>query len=131
MNSGVTQLEIENSAFDAASLFEQDLCGLTKDELSCVKLVALNMPMDWFDVVESSSDEVVNDLIRKQLLIRRGNKLSLYWDIFRDYVVNKSTPPVPFTYIPVATTPDKLVKFLMKFSGTHICHGLPLKPPSY
>jgi len=118
LNSGVTQLEIENSAFDAASLFEQDLCGLTKDESSCVKLVALNMPMDWFDVVESSSDEVVNDLIRKQLLIRRGNKLSLYWDIFRDYVVNKSTPPVPFTYIPVATTPDKLVKFLMKFSGT-------------
>src|SRR5690606_30776011 len=35
----------------------------------------------------------------KRLIVRSGDKLNLYWDVFREYVLTKKVPSIPFTYL--------------------------------
>lgn len=43
---------------------------------------------------------MVQTLINGRIVIRRASKLTLYWDIFRDYVLNKTVPELMLDYIP-------------------------------
>lgn len=45
-------------------------------------------------------EEILQLLINKRIVIHRGSKLTLYWDIFRDYIVNGTTPTITLDYIP-------------------------------
>ena len=78
----LSQHEMANRSLDIASLFDQDLNSLTDLEMGCLKLVAKNAPMDWYEVLESAGPGVVQSLQNKRLLIRRGDKLNLYWGYF-------------------------------------------------
>lgn len=110
LQNGVNQHQMANRSLDISSLFEQDLNSLTPPEMGCLKLVAKNAPMDWYEVLENAGHEVVQSLQNKRLLIRRGDKLNLYWDIFRDYVLYGSIPSIPFTYIPQSPSLDALLR---------------------
>ena len=110
LKTGVSQQEIENRSLDIASLFDQDLNNLNDSEMGCLKLVAQDAPMDWYEVLEHAGHEVVQSLQNKRLLIRRGDKLNLYWDIFRDYVRFGTIPSIPFTYIPQSPSIDALLR---------------------
>jgi len=110
MQNGLSQLEMVNRSLDISSLFDQDLNSLTDSEMGCLKLVAKNAPMDWYEVLESAGYDVVQSLQNKRLLIRRGDKLNLYWDIFRDYVLFGTIPSIPFTYIPQSPSLDALLR---------------------
>lgn len=110
MENGVSQQELANRSLDISSLFDQDLNILNDSEMGCLKLIAKNAPMDWFEVLESAGHEVVQSLQNKRLLIRRGDKLNLYWDIFRDYVLSGTIPSIPFTYIPQSPSIDALLR---------------------
>ena len=110
MQNGLSQHEMANRSLDIASLFDQDLNSLTDSEMGCVKLVAKNAPMDWYEVLENAGHDVVQSLQNKRLLIRRGDKLNLYWDIFRDYVLSGTVPSIPFTYIPQSPSLDALLR---------------------
>ena len=68
--------------------------------------------MDWYDVLESAGHSVVQSLQDKRLLIRRGNRLNLYWDIFRDYVLSGTVPSIPFNYIPQSPSLDALLRVI-------------------
>lgn len=110
LQSGVSQHQMANQSLEISSLFDQDLNSLTDAEMGCLKLVAKNAPMDWYEVLENAGHEVVQSLQNKRLLIRRGDKLNLYWDIFRDYVLSNSIPTIPFTYIPQSPSLDALLR---------------------
>jgi hypothetical protein len=110
LQSGASQHQLANESLDISSLFDQDLSSLTDAETGCLKLVAKNAPMDWYEVLENAGHEVVQSLQNKRLLIRRGDKLNLYWDIFRDYVLSNRIPPIPFTYIPQSPSLDALLR---------------------
>lgn len=49
-----------------------------------------------------SGDEIVSRLIDKRLVIRSGTRLTIYWDIFRDYILTEKIPYIPVTYVPQA-----------------------------
>lgn len=100
LQRGVSQSELADRSLDISSLFERDLNNLNDAERACVKLVANNAPMDWFEADKSASADVVRSLQEKRILVRRGSKLNLYWDIFREYVLNGSIPDIPFTHVP-------------------------------
>ena len=51
-------------------------------------------------MLEISGNDVLLALINKRLVIRRGDKLTVYWDIFREYVVSGKVPSIPLTYLP-------------------------------
>ena len=110
MQNGLSQHEMANRSLDIASLFNQDLNSLTDSQMGCLKLVAKNAPMDWYEVLESAGHDVVQSLQNKRLLIRRGDKLNLYWDIFRDYVLSGTIPSIPFTYIPQSPSLDAMLR---------------------
>ena len=110
IQNGVSQIDMEKSAFDIATLFEQDLTSLSGEELQCLRLIASNAPMDWFDAIQTVSADVIRSLQDKRLVLRKGNKLNLYWDIFQGYVLRKELPEIPFSYIPQSPSISALLR---------------------
>ena len=118
LKHGVSQQELANRSLDISSLFDQDLSNLSDSEMGCLKLVARNAPMDWYEVLEHAGREIVQSLQNKRLLIRRGDKLNLYWDIFRDYVRFETIPSIPLTHIPQSPSVDALLRVSQELDDT-------------
>jgi hypothetical protein len=108
--TGASQSELADKALDITSLFDRDIQNLSPSEYNCLKIVAQNAPMNWFEAVEISSSEVVKSLHDRRILIRRGDKINLYWDIFKEYVLSGNIPSIPFTYIPQSPSISALIK---------------------
>ena len=85
---------------DVRNLFENDLQVLDQRESSGLKLIAAKAPADWSEIIDMLGITVVNALVSKRLVIRSGDRLNVYWDIFRDYLLSGNVPVVPFNYIP-------------------------------
>lgn len=100
LHGGASQSELANRSLDIGYLFDRDLSALTPPEDACIKFIAKDAPVDWYDVIETAGADVVRVLQHKRLVIRRGDKLNLYWDIFREYVLNHTVPHIPFTHVP-------------------------------
>jgi len=114
MQAGSSQSQLEDTALDIGSLFDRDLSDLTAPQTACVKLVAEHAPIDWYEVLETAGADVVRELQQRRLVIRRGDKLNLYWDIFRDYVLAGTVPSIPFTYIPQAPSIAALLRVALQ-----------------
>ncbi|EOM9476090.1 restriction endonuclease, partial [Proteus mirabilis] len=100
---------------DVTKLFEDDLEKLTPQQLTCLKIIAHNAPADWSEIIELSSVNDVNALVNQRLVIKSGDRLNIYWDIFRDYLITGKVPIIPFNYIPT-TDPTSIFK---------VCRALP------
>ncbi|RXJ87781.1 restriction endonuclease [Arcobacter sp. CECT 8985] len=87
---------------DAGRIFESDLELLSPQELTCLKLVAQKAPADWSEIIEISGISILNNLVNKRLVVRSGDRLNIYWDIFKDYLLTGRTPIIPFNYIPTS-----------------------------
>ena len=51
-------------------------------------------------MLDVSGKEVLQALMDKRLIIRSGNRIAIYWDIFREYVISGKVPSTPLTYLP-------------------------------
>jgi hypothetical protein len=100
IRNNIDQVEILGRGLSIAELFERDLSELSPAEISCVKRIAPDSPADFFKIVEFFGGDTVQSLINRRLVLRKGDRLILYWDIFRDYVLTGSVPHIPLTYIP-------------------------------
>ncbi|MDP2895215.1 MAG: AAA family ATPase [bacterium] len=100
IRSGASQAELSDRALDVASLFDRDLRTLTKAERACVDAIAKSAPADWYEILDISGHEVMRALQDKRMIVRSGDHLNLYWDIFREYVLTEKAPSIPFTYLP-------------------------------
>ena len=100
VKSGVTQAELGDRALDVSSLFERDLNGLTAGERACLQLIAENAPADWYEILSASSADVLRSLVDKRLAIRSGDRVNVYWDIFREYLISGSAPHIALTFLP-------------------------------
>lgn len=87
---------------DVRRLFENDLEALTQTELACLRIIAQKAPADWSEVIEISGISVLNNLVYKRLIVKSGDRLNVYWDIFKDYILTGIVPAVPFNYIPTS-----------------------------
>lgn len=87
---------------DAASLFQRDIDDLSQPQLQCLKLIANKAPADWSEIIEIAGADAINSLVGKRLVIKSGDRLNVYWDIFRDYLITGNTPIVSFNYIPTS-----------------------------
>lgn len=126
IQTGTSQYQLVDTALDINSLFDRDLSNLTPAETACLKFVAQNAPTDWYEALETTAPEVVQSLQSKRLLIRRGDKLNLYWDIFRDYVLNRIIPTIPFTYIPQSPSIEALLRVALQLDATESKSNLEL-----
>lgn len=58
--------------------------------------------LTWSNFRSHSTPEIIDLLYQSQLLIRSGHKYSVYWDIFREYLISGDVPDIPLTYVPQA-----------------------------
>lgn len=100
IDSGTDQSDLLENKLDVASLFKEDMEALNPAESSCLKLVANRAPVDWFEIIELSGPDTLRSLIDRRLVIRSGDRLNIYWDIFREYVLTRSVPVIPLRYLP-------------------------------
>ena len=91
----ITQLQIK-------SLFDDDLERPDKD-VACLKYVASHSPIDHYQTTKEFGQQTVYNLISDRLLIKTGEKVSVYWDVFRDYLITDEAPVIPWSYMPAAS----------------------------
>lgn len=103
IRGGKDQNEILGKSLNIGELFEKDLSELSTAETRCIHKIAEESPADFFQISEMFGTEILQSLLDKRLIIRRGHKLALYWDIFRDYVLTNQVPQIPVSYVPQTT----------------------------
>ncbi len=99
LRSGTTQAELVET-LDVAALFNRDLQQLTQAEDTCLRLIARTAPADWYEILETSGPEVLRALMDKRLVVRSGDRVNVYWDIFREYILSGTVPSVSDRPIP-------------------------------
>jgi len=101
---------------DVELLFKEDLSELGDEQIRCLKHVAQRAPIAVAEVEENFSRETTNMLLNSHLLVRSGMNYVVYWDIFRDYLVDERVPYIPWarTFQRGATT---AIKALQKLSA--------------
>ena len=101
---------------DVELLFKEDLSELGDEQIRCLKHVAQRAPVAVTEVEDNFSRETTNMLLNSHLLVRSGMNYVVYWDIFRDYLVDERVPYIPWarTFQRGATT---AVKALQKLSA--------------
>ena len=105
-----------HKTLDVKSLFDRDLTGLTPAETTCLREIALRAPADWIEILELFDTEILRALQDKRLIIRSGDKLNLYWDIFREYVLTGTVPSLPMTYLPSSPSVGSMLKVAQNLS---------------
>lgn len=100
IESGIDQRDLLENELDVRSLFDDDLNQLTGAERACLEFIANRAPVDWFEVVEISTADTINSLVNRRLVVKSGDRLNVYWDIFREYLLTGRVPVIPFRYLP-------------------------------
>jgi len=96
---------------DVRRLFKNDIDTLMPEEYTCLKIIAQKAPADWSEIFEISGIATLNSLVHKRFVIKSGDRLNIYWDIFKDYLLTGNVPVVPFNYIPSSDIPSMLKVF--------------------
>jgi hypothetical protein len=81
---------------DVELLFKEDLALLKEEQVRCLKYVAARAPVAVTEIEENFQRDVTNLLINSHLLVRSGMNYVVYWDIFRDYLVEGKVPHIPW-----------------------------------
>jgi len=100
VGKGLTQQKVLERGLDVRGLFEADLSGISGKETLCLKEIAQQAPVGWVKIVEQFGNDTYTSLLDKRLIIRSGDKLNPYWDIFRDYLRTNEIPHVPVSFLP-------------------------------
>jgi hypothetical protein len=85
---------------DVKDLFEAKVRSLQPGEVSCLKHVAKTSPAEWTEVLDLYGQRTIQSLQEKKFLMRSGDRVVVYWDVFRDFLNSGSPPPVPISYLP-------------------------------
>ena len=100
ISDGKDQATVIGQKLNIVDLFERDINELTAEEHKCVVEIAKDSPADYFKIVDLFGSNIVQALINKRIVIRRASRLTLYWDIFKDYVIDNKVPNILLDYIP-------------------------------
>jgi len=100
VKGGLTQTQVLERGLDVRGLFEADLSEISGKETLCLKEIAKQAPVEWVQIVEQFGNDVYTSLLDKRLIIRSGDRLNAYWDIFRDYLRSNEIPHVPVSFLP-------------------------------
>lgn len=117
IQQGTSQEELAET-LDVASLFDRDIQSLSTPESTCLRAVAKSAPADWYEIIDTYGEEVLRSLQQRRLVVRSGDRLNVYWDIFRDYLLTRSVPSLPYTYLPSSPSIRALLSI-----ASHLEHG--------
>ena len=100
-NSDFTNKKIITK-FDIKKIFDRDISRyiISEEHESCLKYVATNSPLPKIDVCSKFDSSVINNLLVSKLVIETGSNYKIYWDIFREYILEGKLPVINITYKP-------------------------------
>lgn len=103
MIKGLNPDDLVDQDMNVKDLFDRDRESLTPEEGRALKLIAQRgYDGDAFDVSEVDDrveEDVLHRLLLKRLVIRTGGKYTVYWDIFRDYIVEEKPPRLDESFL--------------------------------
>lgn len=99
IKEGISQEELLISQMQIKNLFDEDL-ERPSGEVECLKFVAKKSPVDRYEATREFGENTVSRLIADRLLIKTGEKISVYWDVFRDYLITNETPVISWAFMP-------------------------------
>lgn len=81
------------TSLDIKHIFDKDIqkYAYTPRHKECLQFIALNSPIPQTDVQEKFNPQIVEDLHGK-LIIETGFNYKIYWDIFREYLLEGKLP---------------------------------------
>ena len=100
LKEGSSQENVIGRKLEITELFDKDIAELTAEEHACLMDIARDTPAEYSRILDLYGNNILQLLINKRIVIHRGSKLTLYWDIFRDYILNGTTPNITLDYIP-------------------------------
>lgn len=100
IKEGNNQETVIGQKLNIVDLFERDINDLTPEEHACIKQIAQESPADYFKIADLFGNDIIQMLVNKRIVIRRASRLTLYWDIFKDYVLEGKIPNILLDYIP-------------------------------
>ena len=119
VKEGKKQEDAIEQTLNIGSLFESECAELTSQEYGCIKQIPKESPADYFKIIDTFGQDTLQTLINRRTVIKRATKLTLYWDIFRDYVISGKLPEVNIDYIPQVqfSTFLKIISALIENNG--------------
>ncbi len=113
IQQGTTQDELLAEVLNIQSLFENDISGLSLSEHQALKSIARRVPVPVLEAIDlaGGNQSVLQSLLNQRLLVSIGEKLDIYWDVFRDYL-NQGSVPLQESYI-LRLTPNSIGKLLI------------------
>lgn len=81
---------------DVEVLFKEDLATLPESAIRCLRFVAQAAPVPVTEVEENFDRDTTNLLLGSRLIVRSGMNYVIYWDIFRDYLLEGKVPQIPW-----------------------------------
>lgn len=95
---------------DIKELFDKDLERYinTGDQESCLRYIAKYSPVSMNEVIERFGISAIQCLEEHRLIIRTGINYTIYWDIFREYILEEKVPTIPLSYRPRNRIPTVL-----------------------
>ena len=100
VKNGLSQSQILEKGLDIQSLFEADLSEISGEEILCLKEIARSSPVEWVQIVDQFGIDTYNSLLNRRLIVRSGDRINPYWDIFKDYLITGEAPQVPVSILP-------------------------------
>lgn len=124
IKSGKDKNDIINENLNFEHLFNTDIESLTDQETKYLKYIAQRaFDGNFFETTEVNDtipESIINTLRDdKRLIIRSGLNYNIYWDIFRDYLVNGYVPQIGESYIIRSSVHSCLEIFLLFNTGSN------------
>jgi len=119
--SGKEKNDLIDENLNIEQLFKTDLEKLEPQEIQGIKYIAQRASDGLFfeasEVNDKISENVINSLRDKRLIIRSGLNYNIYWDIFRDYLVTGQVPRIGESYI-IRSSANSCLEIFMTFSDS-------------
>jgi hypothetical protein len=88
--------------FDIKIIFDNDIqrANVTLEHDTCLSYIAKCSPVSKMDVCSKFNDDVINSLLKSKLVIETGQNYKIYWDMFREYLLDGKLPEMIISYRP-------------------------------
>jgi hypothetical protein len=120
-SKGISPEQLVDQNLNVKDLFDRDREALTPEESRALLLIAqrghAGDPFDMSEVDDRVDETVLDRLLAKRLVVRTGAKCNIYWDIFRDYIVEGTTPTLDESFL-LRQYPNPCIGVLRLLLGT-------------